>query len=168
MRSATIVGVALVLAACQAKETAEQAQARMATESAAAKTAIEAVNAEFTSHMNQGHASVVAGYYTDDAVFMGPNEPAANGKAAVQAAVEGLVTMKPQLTLTTASVTANGPLAVERGTYVMTLTPPGAPAAVADTGKYLVHWRQVDGKWLLAEDIFNSDLPPAPAPPPAK
>jgi uncharacterized protein (TIGR02246 family) len=167
MRSATIVGVALVLAGCQAKETAEQAQARMATESAAAKTAIEAVNAEFTSHVNQGHASVVAGYYTDDAVFMAPNEPAATGKAAIQTALEGLMTMKPQLTLTTASVTANGPLAVERGTYIMEMTPPGAPGAVSDTGKFLVHWRLVDGKWRLAEDIFNSNLPAA-APPATK
>lgn len=167
MRSAAAVAAALVLAACQAKETADQLQTRMASESAAAKTAIEATNAEFASHFNQGHADVVAGYYTEDAVFMAPNAPAAEGRAAIQKAIEELLPLKPQLTLTTVSVVANGPLAVERGTYVMTLTPPGAPAAVSDTGKYLVHWHQVDGKWLLAGDIFNSNLPAAAPPPPA-
>jgi hypothetical protein len=30
-------------------------------------------------------------------------------------------------------------------------------------GKYLVHWRRVDGRWLLMEDIWNDDAPP-PAP----
>jgi hypothetical protein len=35
---------------------------------------------------------------------------------------------------------------------------------VTDTGKYLVHWKQVGGKWLLANDIWNSDLPAMPMP----
>ena len=44
--------------------------------------------------------------------------------------------------------------------------PPGTPAV--DSGKYLAHWMQRNGKWLMVEDIWNSDLPtPAPPPPPA-
>jgi hypothetical protein len=35
-----------------------------------------------------------------------------------------------------------------------------------DSGKYLVRWVQQNGKWLLAQDIWNSDLP-APMPPAA-
>ena len=35
---------------------------------------------------------------------------------------------------------------------------------VNDTGKYVVVFRkQADGAWKVAADIFNSDLPPAPA-----
>jgi hypothetical protein len=36
---------------------------------------------------------------------------------------------------------------------------------VTEVGKYLVHWHRVDGKWLIADDIWNLDTPPAPAGP---
>jgi hypothetical protein len=72
--------------------------------------------------------------------------------------------MKANLTLTPVAVAVNGPLGVERGTYSVTFTPPGATAPITDTGKYLVHWKQVGGKWLLANDIWNSDLPAMPMP----
>jgi ketosteroid isomerase-like protein len=52
------------------------------------------------------------------------------------------------------------------GTYTMTIVPPGAPGPVNDSGKYVeVRRKQSDGSWLIAVDIFNSDLP---APQPAK
>ncbi len=36
----------------------------------------------------------------------------------------------------------------------------GTPEPTHDTGKYVEIWRQQpDGKWLLAVDISNSDLP---------
>jgi ketosteroid isomerase-like protein len=156
----------LAVAACQpAAETPEQAQARIDSESTAAKTTIDSLATEFATHLNAGHADIVAGFYTENATAMPPNAPVANGRAAIQAVIQGFVDMKAQLTLTPVSVVANGPVAVERGTYSVTLTPPGATAPMTDTGKYLVHWHRVDGKWMLAEDIWNSDLPP-PAPPP--
>ena len=72
------------------------------------------------------------------------------------------------LVLTTESVAANGSLAVERGTYKITLTPPGATAPITDTGKYLVHWHKVGDNWMMVDDIWNSDLPAMPMGPPAK
>jgi len=38
-----------------------------------------------------------------------------------------------------------------------------------DSGKYIVHWMQQSGKWVMVDDIWNSDtpLPSAPPPPPA-
>ncbi len=167
--SVLIPTLALAAAACQPKaETPDQAMARMQTETAAARAAIDSVNREFTTHLNMGHADMVAAMYTEDGVAMPPNMPAASGREAIKNALGEFAAMKAQLTLTSTSVSASGPMAVERGTYSVTLTPPGAKAPVTDTGKYLVHWRQVDGKWMLAEDIWNSDLPPMPAPPAPK
>jgi len=167
MRATAMATAALILIGCQQAETPAQLEARMASESADAKAAIEAVNQEFAGHLNQGHADVAAGFYTEDAVVMAPNVPAAMGREAIKGVLSGLASMQAQLHLVTESVVANGPLAVERGVYHMSVTPAGAAAAVADTGKYLVHWRKVGDRWLLADDIFNSDLP-LPAPPPAK
>ena len=172
MRVGTWLAVPLALGmtlGCQpTAETAEQAQARMDTESAAAKTAIEAQVAEFVSHFNQGHADVAGGFYAEQGRVMPPNEPAQLGRAAIIAGMTPFMAMKPTLTLTTESVVANGPIAIERGMYSVTFTPPGSPAPVSDTGKYLVHWHLIDGKWLMVDDIWNSDQPPMPMGPPAK
>ena len=69
----------------------------------------------------------------------------------------------------TASVVANGPIAVERGNWTFDFKPgKGAPpgmGAMTDQGKYLTHWHDVGGQWLMAEDIWNSDTPAAPPPP---
>jgi hypothetical protein len=40
--------------------------------------------------------------------------------------------------------------------------PPGAPAV--DSGKYIVRWVNEGGRWLMAQDIWNSDVP-LPMPP---
>ncbi|MFN0181722.1 MAG: YybH family protein [Gemmatimonadales bacterium] len=168
MRATGMAAAAIVLLGCQqAAETPEQRDARITTESAAARTAIEARNAEFMTHFNQGHGEQVAALYAEDGAVMAPNAPAVEGHAAIQRMVTDFAAMKAQVTLITQSVVANGPMALERGTFRMTFMPPGATTAAADTGKYLVHWRNVDGKWLLVEDMFNSDLPMT-APPPAK
>ena len=161
------LGSFAVIAGCQpAAETAEQAEARMASEAAAAKTAIEASNTRFVAHFNAGQGDSVAAHYTEDGRVMAPNMAVASGRQAIAASM-GMMA-GATLVLNTESVAANGPLAVERGTYTITLTPPGATAPITDTGKYLVHWRKVGDNWLMVDDIWNSDLPAMPMGPPAK
>jgi ketosteroid isomerase-like protein len=156
-------------AGCQPKaESAEQAQARMDSETAAVRTVIDSVTRDFATHFNQGHGDIVASYYGEQAHLMPPNLPVAVGREAIKAAFAPFFTMKPDLKLTPDAVVANGPLAIERGTYSLTYTPPGATAPVTDTGKYLVHWHLLDGKWMLVDDIWNSDLPAMPMGPPAQ
>lgn len=172
MRGATGFALSLAIglaAGCQPKaETPEQAQARMDAETSAARTAIDSLDREFAMHFNQGHGDLVAAMYTEQAHLMPPNLPVAVGRDAIKAALTPFFGMKPELKLTADAVVANGDLAVERGTYSLVFTPPGAPAAITDTGKYLVRWHRMDGKWLLEDDIWNSDLPAMPMGPPAK
>jgi len=59
----------------------------------------------------------------------------------------------------------NGPLAIERGTWTYAIPAQGKTPAMNVAGKFLVHWRKVDGQWLFAEDIWNNDAPMAPPPP---
>ena len=170
MRRMTTVVLALglgVMAGCAPKpETPEQAEARMTAEATAARTAIEASNQQFVMHFNAGHGDSVAAFYAEDGRVMAPNMAVASGRQAIAASM-GMMA-GATLVLTTESVAASGPLAVERGTYKITLTPPGAPGPITDTGKYLVHWHKVGDKWMMVDDIWNSDLPAAPAGPPAK
>jgi ketosteroid isomerase-like protein len=166
-RIVSLLSAVAMIAACQpAAETAEQAEARMASEAAAARTAIEASQARFVVHFNAGQGDSLAAHYTEDGRVMAPNTPVASGRQAIAASM-GMMG-GATLVLTTESVAANGSLAVERGTYKITLTPPGATAPITDTGKYLVHWHKVGDTWLKVDDIWNSDLPAMPAGPPAK
>ena len=168
MRVAPAVAVLLMgVAACQARtESAEQMQTRMQSEEAAFRAVVDTASPAFANHLNQGHADIVAAYYTDDATIMPPNMPAVTGKEGGKKVFGEFIAMKANLTLKPEAVSANGSMAIERGTYSVTFTPPGATAPITDTGKYLVHWKNVDGKWLIANDAWNSDLPAAPMPAP--
>ena len=160
----------LALAACAPKpETPEQAAARMTAESDSARTAIEAANARFVGYFLAGKADSAAMNYVEDAAFYMANEPLTKGRAAIQAKMNEMMSLGTwQFTATTTSVDANGPLAVEQGTYIWGLKPgPHTPAAVAamfpDTGKYVTAWRKVNGAWLIFADIANSNRAlPAP------
>jgi hypothetical protein len=48
---------------------------------------------------------------------------------------------------------------VETGRYEIY----GAENKLMDKGKYVVAWKPVNGDWKLYRDIFNSDMPAAPA-----
>jgi hypothetical protein len=80
------------------------------------------------------------------------------------------MTPPPTLTLRSGTVVASGAVAVETGRWHWqnapgAALPPGTPPA--DSGKYIVRWADQNGKWLMVDDIWNSDLPlPAPPPPP--
>ena len=142
--------------------------------SAAAKQAIDAANAQWPRLTSTGHADSIAEFYAADAVLMPPNMPTLRGKEAIRAffAVINTIEPRPTLTLRAETVVGAGPLAVERGRWHWAFPagaklPPGPPAV--DSGKYLVRWTQQNGKWLMLDDVWNSDLPlpSAPPPPPA-
>jgi len=163
------LGTLALMTGCQpVAETAEQAETRMNSEATAARTAIEASNAQFMTHFNAGHGDSVAAIYTESGRVMAPNMATASGRTAIAEFMGTMAPMKPTLTLTTESVAANGPIAIEMGTYRIAATMPGASAPTTDTGKYMVHWHKVGDKWMMVDDIWNSDLPAMPAgPPPA-
>lgn len=144
--------------------------------SAEAKQAIDAANANWPRLTAAGHADSIAEYYHASAVILPPNMTPVRGREAIRAFFAVMNTMSsppPVLTLRAESVWASGPAAVELGRWNFAWPagakrPPGAPAA--DSGKYIVRWVNENGRWLMAQDIWNSDvaLPMAPAPAPAK
>ena len=102
----------------------------------------------------------MAALYTEDTVVMPPNQPTVVGRDAVRDWMASF----PRVTraeFKIDEVEGIGKLAFVRGRYSMTLEPEGAPGPVDDEGKYIeIRERQPDGSWLLARDIFNSDLAP--------
>ena len=162
----------LALAACQKPETIEQLHARMQAESDSARTAIEAANAIQGRAYDAGNVDSSIALYANDIVLMPPGMKATIGKDSVRAMMTGFFASgKVSGTrFRTVSVVANGPVAIERGTFTMTFTPNGGGAAMPSAGKYLAHWHKIDGKWMTMEAIWNDDTPPMamPAPPAPK
>jgi ketosteroid isomerase-like protein len=105
-------------------------------------------------------------YYSDDAIVMPPNAPSATTKEAIRKVWKDLLA-SPGLVMSwkTAKVemSTSGDLACLSGTYELTMNDAsGKP--VNDHGKYVEVWeKQADGKWKCGTDIWNSDLPVAPA-----
>lgn len=162
--TASLAATALALAACKPAATPPP------DTSAAAKTAIDAVNASWPRLTSTGHADSLADFYAADAVMMPPNMATVHGRDSIRAFFATLNTVKPTLTLKALAVWGSGSSATEMGRWNWTWAagvtpPPGFPPA--DSGKYLVRWVEDNGKWLLAQDIWNSDLPTPMAQQPA-
>ncbi len=162
MRHLALAG-ALLLAACAKPETDEQATARMATESATARTTLEAINLRYERFVNENLPDSVAALFMENGVMMPPNAPAATGRAAITAALAAQP-MPPgsSMKFTIADVAANGPIVVERGTYLFTMPAMGNTPAMNVAGKYLTHWHYVNGTLLQAASAWSDDAPAAP------
>ena len=144
--------------------------------SASARQAIDAANAQWARLTGSGHSDSLAEFYAMDALMMPPNMATVKGKDAIKAFFTTMNTVdpRPTITLSAEAVHGAGNMAMERGRWHWAFPagaklPPGM--AAVDSGKYVVHWMQQNGKWLIADDIWNSDtplpMPAAPPPPPA-
>lgn len=168
MRSTFLVPLALVCVAC-GPENPQQTAARMSAEVATARGAIAAANRRWMTYVILGQADSVGLLYAPDARLMGPNAPTAVGRAAITEAFGQMMKLGGwSIRLHTDSVWANGPLVIETGKWIASFKPgPNVPPLdTTDRGKYMVRWTERDGRWLIADDIYNSDR--MPAPPPAK
>ena len=123
------------------------------------KTAIRAATDSFVANARARRDSANAMLYSENASFMPPNAGVAEGRAAIRGWLQSFPPMS-DFSLTPVEIDGRGDLAYVRGTYAMTITGPDGKPAGSDHGKYVeIRRRQPDGKWLIAVDIFNSDLP---------
>jgi uncharacterized protein (TIGR02246 family) len=162
------VGGLVAAAACGPKAAPVAEAGNGMAETAAARSAIDAVNAQYVAHFNALHPDSLAALFAEDGRMMAPNAPAAVGRTAITSALATMAGSTPSLTLTTVSLEASGPLAVETGTWTFSLMTPGAKEPIKDNGKYVTSWRKVGDKWMLVDNIWNSDnmAMAAPAPKP--
>lgn len=164
LRTTAALLAMLSLAACAPAGTDTAATDSAATAMAdpmAVRQAIDAGNARAAAAMNSNDVEGWLANYTADAIVMAPNQPAWRGTDGIRAGAKGLMDMfaVSNASFTTEEVKVSGDLAVETGTFEMTMTPKQGKA-VTDKGKYIAIWeRQADGSWKITRDIFNSDLP---------
>ena len=156
----------LFLCSCGPKaETTAAIKARILEESSELKKVIEAYNAELGRYYASGDIDSVMSVFAEDARQMASNAPALEGREKIRAFWKQAVSWgRWDFTLTTVSVVANGPLAVELGRYQLQFTPgPTAPSGMSasyDSGNYVCYWRlDDDGNWQIVYDIATTDQP---------
>lgn len=129
------------------------------TDPAEVRRAIEHMNEQFAQAFNGKDFAAVAGFYTEDAILMPPNAEMAQGREAIQKALQTQIgpMENVNLSLSTLEVEVVENTAYEAGVYQLTLTLPEGQGQVDDRGKYVVIWKQrPDGNWALHWDIWNS------------
>ena len=154
---------ALLLPACQAGEKSgnniAEGNAVAAVDVGADEQAIRAQVDRWLQLVKAKDAAGIAALYAEDGAVMPPNAPIATGRSAIQQTWASMM-QTPGFDLTFVPeqiiLSSSGDMALDRGTYRLTVAPDGA--AQADTGKYVVVWRKIGGEWKAAADIFNSDL----------
>ena len=104
-------------------------------------------------------------FYSDDAVVMPPNAERATTKEAIRKIWKDMLTdAKISWKATKVEVAKSGDIAFVSGTYEVTMNDVVTGKPVNDRGKYLEVWeKHADGSWKCAADIWNSDVPAAPA-----
>lgn len=125
---------------------------------AAHEQAIRKTNERWLALIRDHDAAAVSKLYASDGAMMAPGAPIAQSQPALEQAWSGLM-KTPGFALTFKAdqilVASGGDMALDRGTYELSLDGPNGPTK--DIGKYVVVWRNIDGQWKVAADIFNSD-----------
>lgn len=169
MRKGLVVVGVVMAAACAQPETAQQMQARMSAEADSVAAVIDGIYARMQRFIAEEIPDSMAAMYAEDARMYPQGEPLVEGRDAIRAKYAEWFGMgSAEFEFQRIGLTANGPIAVERGTMTMHIMPDsGAPPGMTEmteSGKYVIVWKKVDGQWLIADDIANTD---AMTPPPA-
>jgi ketosteroid isomerase-like protein len=131
---------------------------------AADESIIRNLDAQWSKTAGAHDLDGIVSYYSDDAILLPPNAPAATNKQSIRASWAEFA--EPGVSLSweasKVEVSESGDLAYSTGTYTLAMkNSQGKP--IADKGKFMEVWKkQPDGGWKAVADIYNSDLPVQP------
>ena len=120
------------------------------------RNAYSSICEQFTKLYNRGDAEGLAPLYSEDAKILSPNMDFVEGKNAIQAFWQGALEMgvksfKSEIIETDSS----GNLGYLVGKYTLY----GSENQELDQGKYISVCKNIDGKWKVHRDIYNSSMP---------
>lgn len=124
--------------------------------------AIRGLGAKWVEAIAAKDLGWITDLYAEDARFMPPGAPTAEGRDAIAAVWKTMLAAPgPTLTFEPNQIHLAGSLdhAYELGTW---------KTGDADHGKYVLVWKKRGPDWKVVADIFNSDRPSTPAPAPTQ
>ena len=138
----------------------DRAQAGEQKNVAADIAAVNALRGKFIAAFNSNNAGALAVLYADDAIVMRANQPAVEGRPAIQSLYEAMFKANAvKISITPLETQLAGDWAYERGNATTTITPKsGKP--IEESAKYLVVLKRLPGDfWKVYRDIDNSNTP---------
>ena len=128
----------------------------MSTLAPSISTEIRHVSEEFQAAFERSDAAAIAHLYTPNGVLLPTGTETIQGTAGIQAFWQGAMEMGiKRVKLDSKDVEELTDTAIELGNYTLF----GPNQQVLDKGKYLVVWKEQQGRWKLHQDIWNSSLP---------
>ncbi|MBK7121752.1 MAG: DUF4440 domain-containing protein [Chitinophagaceae bacterium] len=128
------------------------------------KAQIAASNKVFGASFATGDSVAFANCYTSDGCIYNANMPKVCGTAGIQSFLSiGYNSGLRNVVLTTEEVMGGKEAVIETGKYEVFI----ADNVSVEKGKFVVVWKEENGRWKMFRDIWNSDAPPPP-PAPAK
>ncbi len=120
------------------------------------KNAIDAVNRRFEIAMEAGDAAGLAAVYTSNGNALPPNAQQVTGTADIQSFWQAVIDMGiASVQLKTVELDDLGGTVNELGEFELRTS----DGTVADSGKYIVIWKQENDEWRWHHDIWNSSMP---------
>jgi len=125
------------------------------------KAAIAASNKVFGASFATGDSVAFANCYTSDGCIYNANMPKVCGTDGIRSfAGIGYNSGIRNVVLTTEEVMGGKEAVIETGKYEVFI----ANNVSVEKGKFVVAWKEENGKWKMHRDIWNSDAPPPPPP----
>lgn len=130
-------------------------------DTAAITSAIKADEAKWNAQFKSKDLEGLASHYADDAFFVAPGVPGANGSTEIRKAYADALADN-YFTISFASdkidVAGSGDMAYARGHFSEKYQDPKSKQIVSDSGTYLtVYKKQQDGSWKAVEDFAAAD-----------
>ena len=153
MKRAAVLALAVVLGGAARVPAADPA--------GAAEKEIEASSQRYAGFIRTMDAEGLAALYADDGELLNPGMETLKGRDAIRKFLLSLKGARvDSSTMATAALDVAGDVAVQWGTYVQRVAPPGQ-AMEEFRGRYVAQWaRQADGHWLLKRMLAQPGPPP--------
>ena len=121
---------------------------------------IEELNTQWVKAFEQRDFQAIQALMTSDSLLMSPNAPAAEGPEAIVEVWKSwaeLTNVAVNFAANRIEISSSADMAYDYGWYTFGFDTENG--RVEDKGKYIVVWKNVNGAWKVAVDIFNTDLP---------
>jgi uncharacterized protein (TIGR02246 family) len=121
--------------------------------------AIKADEKKWNDQFKSKDLEGLMGHYADDAFFVAPGVPSADGSTAIRKAyAEALTDNYFTISFASDKIDGSGDLAYARGHFSEKYQDPKSKQIVAHSGSYItVYKKQQDGSWKAVEDIAVAD-----------
>ena len=126
------------------------------------KAKFNELNKKFSQMMLDNDLEGMLSYYSENPISMPSYQPALRSLDAMRESHKQQHEMGMKITafeLTATDVIVEGNIAIEIGTYTISMIMPEM-GEINDYGKYMNVWENQDGDWKLRADMWNTDMNP--------